>query len=78
MAIDVNDIQTGVSSENLVEGQNVDTVSSGTESVGDAGVSSASGLSVSELMDPNSIKVTIADTETPIVVLMGLLLVERQ
>lgn len=71
MAIDVNDIQTGASSENPVGGQNVDTVSSGTESVGDASVSSASGLSASELMDPNSIKVTIADTETPIVVLYG-------
>lgn len=71
MAIKVNDIQTGISSEVPVVEQNVGAAPSGAESVGDAGVSSASGLSASELMDPNSIKVTIADTETPVVVLYG-------
>lgn len=79
MAIDVNNIQTETSANAPVSKQksasalgdhkkDIDLNVSGTNN---AKVSSVPGLTASEINDPNSIKVTIADPKTPIVVLYG-------
>lgn len=75
MAIDVNNIQTGTSADVSTSEQNsaltLNDKNQNVSNTDDVKVSTVSGLSASEKNDPNSIKVTIADPNTPIVVLYG-------
>ena len=75
MAIDVNNIQTGTSADVSISEQNsaltLNDKNQNVSNTDDVKVSTVSGLSASEKNDPNSIKVTIADPNTPIVVLYG-------